>query len=164
MILWLTGLSGSGKTTIAKAIQKEINDDSKLICIDGDVLRQMFLPLGFTKQDRTANLCRTVTLVKILSQSYEYIVCSFISPYADIRNFIEIETGCKMVWVKCSIEECIKRDPKGLYGKAITGEIPNFTGISDPYEEPENPDLILDTEHESVEECVKKALKLLKGN
>lgn len=162
MIIWLFGLSGSGKTTIAKALQKKLESESiGTACLDGDVIREMFLPLGFSKEARRKNLLRATLLAKTLNSSFQLIICSFITPYNEIRNFIK-KAGVKLVYVKCPLEECINRDPKGLYARAITGEIKNFTGISDPFEEPESVDLEVNTSLLSVDDCVDKIIERFK--
>jgi len=160
-VIWMTGLSASGKTTIAKALQKDLGESC--INLDGDVIRNMFYPIGFSKKERDTNVGRAAYLVKILSPFFETIICSFISPYEETRQAVQKKVeDVKIVYVKCSIDECKRRDPKGLYAKAITGEIPHFTGISDPYEEPRFPDLMIHTDTMSVDECVKKVKELLK--
>ena len=162
-VIWLTGLSGSGKTTIAKALQKELGEDC--ISIDGDNVRKMFPPIGFSKEDRDTNVGRAAYLAKILWPFFDVIICSFISPYEVTRKMVKEKVkDIKIVYVKCHIEECIKRDPKGLYAKALIGEIENFTGISDPYEEPKNADLVVETDKLSLEECVKSIKEMLKSD
>ena len=155
--IWLTGLSGSGKTTIAKAIERElVSLGIKCERLDGDVLREgLCNDLGFSKEDRAINIGRSMFVAKLLARNNVAVIASFISPYKEIRekgkkeihNFVE-------VYVKCPIEECEKRDPKGLYKKARTGKIDQFTGIDDPYEEPSEPDLILRTDETPIERCV----------
>ena len=169
-IIWLTGLSGSGKTTIAKALMEDLSSKGIIIYnIDGDVMRSMFPALGFTKHDRERNLKRAASLIRLLAPYYDCIIASFISPYKKIRQtikniIIEDKPSDQFLtaYVKCSLAGCEKRDPKGLYKKARAGEIKRFTGISDPYEKPVKPDLVLDTEALTVEKCVKKIIKEMK--
>jgi bifunctional enzyme CysN/CysC len=159
-IIWMTGLSGSGKSTIAKEIEKKLFlKNYNVFVLDGDNLRAgINRGLGFTTEDRTENIRRTAEVARLLSQAGFIVIVSLISPYIserkkarDIRPEI-----FKEIFIKASIDECKKRDVKGLYSKAISGEIENFTGISSPYEDPKNPDLILNTEKESIEESVNK--------
>ena len=159
-IIWMTGLSGSGKSTIAKEIEKKLFLKSyNVFVLDGDNLRMgINRGLGFTTEDRTENIRRTAEVARLLTQAGFIVIVSLISPYIserkkarDIRPEI-----FKEIFIKASIDECKKRDVKGLYSKAISGEIKNFTGISSPYEDPKNPDLILNTEKESIEESVNK--------
>ena len=164
-IIWMTGLSGSGKSTIAKEIEKKLFLKSyNVFVLDGDNLRMgINKGLGFTTEDRTENIRRTAEVARLLSQAGFIVIVSLISPYIserkkarDIRPEI-----FKEIFVKASIDECKKRDVKGLYTKAISGQLENFTGISSPYENPKNPDLILNTEKESIEESVNKLEKFI---
>ncbi|MBS91438.1 MAG: adenylyl-sulfate kinase [Rickettsiales bacterium] len=159
-IIWLTGLSGSGKSTIAKEVERKLFlRDFNVFVLDGDNLRiGLNKGLKFSTEDRTENIRRTAEVAKLFSQAGFIVIVSLISPYKserkkarDIRPEI-----FKEIYVSASIEECTKRDVKGLYAKANKGEIKNFTGITSPYEEPDNPDLILNTEDEQVELSVKK--------
>lgn len=159
--LWFTGLPGSGKTTIAKEILKTI--DAQLL--DGDLFRKnMSKDLGFSREDRRENLRRASLVCKFLNESGTNVIAAFASPRIKMRELIKKNIGSEsflLVYVKCSVEECIRRDPKGLYKKALKGEIPMFTGISAPYEEPKDPDLILNTEKETIKESVNKTLRFL---
>lgn len=161
--VWFTGLSGSGKSTIADLVKKRLDKMGikRVERLDGDILRKTLCKdLGFTKEDRNINIERVIFLSKILTRNDVIVLTSFISPYKKLRNLGRKEIGNFIeVFVKCPIEVCIKRDPKGLYEKALKNEIENFTGISDPYEEPENPDLILNTDKESTEESLEKVLE-----
>ena len=158
-VIWLTGLPGSGKTSIARIVaQKLQNKGLKVEILDGDEVRQWLSPTeGFTREDRERHLRRVAYVAKLLARNGVIVLCSFVSPYRkirkEIRKIIEDE-GITFIeiYVKCSLEECIRRDPKGLYKKALRGEIKYVTGIDDPYEEPENPDLILNSEVRSAEE------------
>jgi adenylylsulfate kinase len=159
-VVWLTGLPGSGKTTIAKALNPKLKDSGfKAELLDGDIVRKELSPeLGFTKQDREMHARRVVYLSKLLSRNGIISVVCLISPYREFRRYARRETNVSNnfyeVYVKCPLETCIRRDPKGLYKKALSGEIKDLTGLQDPYEEPENPEIVVDTERQSLEECV----------
>jgi len=165
VVIWLTGLSGAGKTTIARALQPAITSRSLGVeLLDGDVVRKELSPdLGFSKADREAHARRVVYLCKILSRNGVISIVSLISPYREFRAFARDQIGDAFfeVFVKASLEACMKRDPKGLYKKAVAGEIKDMTGLQDPYEEPLNPELVITTETEPVEESVKKILAAL---
>ena len=157
-IIWFTGLSGSGKSTIAKQIEKKLfNKGFNVFILDGDNLRNgLNKDLSFSPSDRMENIRRTAEVANLFSLAGYIVIISLISPYKterqrarDIRPEIFRE-----IFIKASIKECIKRDVKGLYSLALKGKIMNFTGISSPYEEPENPDLILNTENETIEKVV----------
>ena len=170
-VIWLTGMPGSGKTTIAKALYPKLKESGfKAEILDGDVVRKELSPeLGFTKQDREIHARRVVYLCKLLSRNGIISIVSLISPYRDFRRYARSETNMNNnfyeVYVKCSLETCITRDPKGLYKKALSGEIKDLTGLQDPYEEPENPEIIVDTERQTVEECVNVILdRVLQGH
>ncbi len=164
--VWLTGLSGAGKSTIAQALGKELRARGmKVEVLDGDVIRQnLSKGLGFSKEDRDTNVLRVGWVAEILSRNGVAVVCALISPYRETRqkvreripNFVE-------VFVNAPLEEVIRRDPKGLYKKALAGEIQNFTGISDPYEPPENPEVVCNTAEEEVEESVQKVVSYLES-
>ncbi len=165
-VVWLTGLPGSGKTTIARGVVEFLRSKGlKVELLDGDEVRRWLSPeAGFTREDRERHLIRVAYVSKLLARNGVAVVASFVSPYRDvrakIREIIESESIPFIeVYVKCSLEECIRRDPKGLYKKALRGEIKNMTGINDPYEAPENPDVIVDTEKFSVNENVGKVIK-----
>ncbi len=162
--IWFTGLSGSGKTTIAhraEAILREMGKNVEIL--DGDVVRtHLSKGLGFSKEDRDTNIKRIGFVCKILSRNGVVAIAAAISPYKEIRDFNRKEIGDFVeVFVKCSVEECQKRDVKGLYKKAANGEIKNFTGVSDPYEAPLNPEVVLETDKETVEESTEKLLQKL---
>ncbi len=163
--VWFTGLPCCGKTTIAKKVFKILKEKGYNVeHLDGDIVRKdLTRDLGFSKIDRNENLKRVTFVAKLLTRNNVIVLATFVSPYEkrrqkskkEISNFI-------LIYVKCSIETCKKRDVKGMYKKAIAGEIKNFTGVTDPYEEPKNPDLIVDSEKETVDESVLKVLKKLK--
>jgi adenylylsulfate kinase len=165
-VVWLTGLSGSGKTTIARQLYprlKEVGVNVEML--DGDVVRRELSPeLGFTKQDRETHAKRVVYLCKLLSRNGVASIVSLISPYREFRKYARTEIGTFVeIYVKCSLETCIQRDPKGLYKKALAGEIKDLTGLQDPYEEPIKPELVIETESERVEESVEKIMQTLRN-
>jgi adenylyl-sulfate kinase len=166
-VLWFTGLSGSGKTTLAKPIEKELKRRGlRAERLDGDIVRHSLTrDLGFTKEDRDKNIERITFVAKLLSRNGVAVMCSFISPYRAVRQKVREETtNFVEVYVQVPLEEAINRDVKGLYQKAISGEIPNFTGISDPYEEPVDPEIRVPTHLESVEESVQRILTYLEAH
>jgi adenylylsulfate kinase len=170
-VIWLTGLPGSGKTTIAKALHPKLKKlGFKVELLDGDIVRKELSPeLGFTKQDREMHARRVVYLSKLLSRNGIISIVCLISPYREFRRYARSETNINdnfyEVYVKCSLETCIRRDPKGLYKKALSGEIKDLTGLQDPYEEPENPEIIADTERQTLEESVNVILdRILQPN
>lgn len=165
-VLWFTGLSGSGKSTVAVALEKALINRGKLTYrLDGDNVRHgLNSDLGFTDEDRDENIRRIAEVSKLFKDAGVITLVSFISPFRSLRDFAKNIVGpdsFSEIYVKCSVEECKKRDPKGLYKKAVAGEIKNFTGISSAYEEPENPRLVIDTTNISVEEAVEQLLKAL---
>jgi adenylylsulfate kinase len=163
--LWFTGLSGSGKSTITTHLVKELRKrGSKLEVLDGDVVREnLSKGLGFSKEDRDTNIRRIAFVANLLSRNEVPVITAAISPYREIRDEARQMMGDRFVeaYVKASVEVCEERDVKGLYAKARSGEIKEFTGVSDPYEPPENPELVLDTEHQSAEESAQQILGYL---
>lgn len=160
----MTGLSGAGKTTIAKIVEAELKRRGvKVERLDGDVVRQSLTrDLGFSKEDRDKNIERVMFVAKLLSRNGIGVIASFISPYRAVRDMVRRETTNFIeVFVNAPLEVCIERDVKGMYQKALAGEIPNFTGISDPYEPPLNPEIILNTHLETPEESAAKVLAYL---
>ena len=159
LVVWLTGLPGSGKTTIGRIVLDELRGMGyRVELLDGDWVRATInVEAGFTREERRKHLLRVAWIARLLARNDVMVICSFVSPYRDVRKkvreIIEEEAGFSEVYVKCSLEEAIRRDPKGLYRKALRGEIKNFTGVSDPYEEPMKPDLTIDTEKTSIEEA-----------
>lgn len=163
-ILWFTGLSGSGKTTITKALEPELKARGcKVEILDGDVVRtNLSKGLGFSQEDRNTNIRRIGFVAHLLSRNGVVAMTAAISPYRAIRDEIRaMEPNFVEVYITAPLEVCEGRDVKGLYAKARAGEIKGFTGIDDPYEEPVNPEIICYTERESVEESVKKVLTKL---
>ncbi len=162
-VLWFTGLSGSGKSTIASQLQKRLFDKGyNVFVLDGDSIRKgLNRDLGFSPEDRSENIRRVAEVAALFAQSGTIVITSFISPYREDRRKARAVAPdfFHNVYVKASVEACEKRDVKGLYKKARAGEIKDFTGISAPYEEPENPDIVLDTEAQSVSACVDDMVK-----
>jgi adenylyl-sulfate kinase len=163
--LWFTGLSGAGKTTISRLLEGHLRErGSKLEILDGDVVREnLSKGLGFSKEDRDTNIRRIAFVADLLSRNGVPVITAAISPYAEIRGEARELMGERFVevYVKASVDTCAERDVKGLYAKAFAGEIKEFTGVSDPYEVPENPDFVCDTENESPEESAEKLLAYL---
>ena len=165
--LWFTGLSGSGKTTIADLVAPELERSGRLVeKLDGDIVRtHLSYGLGFSKDDRDANVARIGWVASRLTRAGVAVIVSAISPYAEARAkaraFVEPYGPFIEIHVATPIEECERRDVKGLYAKARAGEIPEFTGISDPYEEPSSPELRLDTTQLKPEESVRLILAKL---
>ena len=154
-VLWMTGLSGAGKTTIALEMLEQLKDRNlKLERLDGDVVRESLTKdLGFTAEDRRKNIERVTFVAKLLSRNEVGCICSFISPYQSVRDHVrENTTNFLEVFIDAPLEVVIDRDVKGLYEKALAGEIPNFTGISDPFEAPEKPDIHVHTDQQTVAE------------
>ena len=163
--LWFTGLSGSGKSTITTHLVKELRKRSvKLEVLDGDVVREnLSKGLGFSKEDRDTNIRRIAFVANLLSRNEVPVITAAISPYKEIRNEARELMGDRFVeaYVKASVETCEQRDVKGLYAKARSGEIKEFTGVSDPYEPPEDPELVIETEQQSPEQSALQILAYL---
>jgi len=167
IVVWFTGLSGAGKTTVADELDKILREKGvRVQRLDGDIVRQSLTKdLGFSKEDRDTNIERVAFVAKLLSDHGVIVLSTFISPYKRHRELIrEMAENFAEVFVNASLEVCEERDVKGLYKKARAGEIANFTGINDPYEAPENPDLVLNTGDEGIEESVAKVLDYLSAN
>ena len=160
-VLWFTGLSGSGKSTIAVRVQQELERQGiEVEYIDGDALRSVFPNTGYTRGEREEHLRRTGYMASRLAAHGVTVVASFVSPYRESRDFIRtLCPGFVEIYVATPLEECERRDPKGLYARARRGEIRNFTGIDDPYEPPQHAELTLDTRALSVDQCVAKVLE-----
>ena len=163
--IWFTGLPCCGKTTIADQVALLLKNKKYTVeQLDGDIIRQgVTRDLGFSKEDRDENIKRVTSIAKTLTQNNVIVLASFVSPYRtqrknarkEIKKFIEI-------YVRCPVKICIQRDVKGMYKKALEWKITHFTGVDNPYEEPEHPELILDTDKETVEESVRKVLNKIK--
>ena len=161
-VVWMTGLPGSGKTTIARWLEDYYRKQEKKVeVLDGDEVRKTLSPgLGFTEEERTAHNKRVIHMAKVLSRNDVVVLVSLISPYRKVRDFARSELPKFMeVHVNCPLEVCMERDPKGLYAKAKTGEIKRMTGLSDTYEPPEKPELVLETHKESLEESARKIIQ-----
>ena len=166
-VLWFTGLSGSGKSTVANAVAKRLfQDEINNYVLDGDNIRfGINKDLGFSDEDRKENIRRIGEVSKLFVDSGQVVLTAFISPFREDRGVVREllqEDEFIEVYIKCSLDACESRDPKGLYEKARQGIIKNFTGISSPYEEPLNPEIVVDTENNSVEECVEQIVQFLK--
>jgi adenylylsulfate kinase len=166
-ILWLTGLSGSGKSTIANAAARELFEQGyQVIVLDGDNIRHgLNKDLGFSDEDRKENIRRIGEVAKLFVQQGTIVITAFISPFREDRDQVRqlVEAGeFNEVYIKCDLDICEQRDPKGLYKKARNGEIPFFTGIDSPYEEPEAPELVLDSGQYDREECKNQLIEFVK--
>jgi adenylylsulfate kinase len=166
--IWLTGLSGAGKSAIAQRLAQELERiGRKTDILDGDAVRtHLSKGLGFSREDRDTNIARIAFVCSLLVRHGAAVVSAAISPFAQARNDAraQIGEGFIEVYVHCSLDELVRRDVKGLYAKALRGEIANFTGVSDPYESPENPEIVVDTETQSLEESVAIILAYLEKN
>jgi len=164
MTLWITGLPCSGKTTLAKRIKEELDNRSyRTIHLDGDDVRgKLNADLGFSAEDRKENLRRVAHIAKLFNENGNFVIASFVSPSNQLRQMVAgIIGNFKLVYARCSLETCEKRDVKGMYKKARSGEIQEFTGVSAPFEEPDNGRIVVDTDN-NLECCVKQILKEMK--
>ncbi|MBK7994701.1 MAG: adenylyl-sulfate kinase [Blastocatellia bacterium] len=162
--LWFTGLSGAGKTTLAHIVETELRHRGlKVEILDGDVVRtNLSKGLGFSKEDRDTNIRRIGFVCHLLSRNGVAAISAAISPYREIRDEVRKMIGDFVeVYVHCPLEVCAQRDVKGLYAKAMAGQIPGFTGVSDPYEAPLNPEVMVDSSKETPEESAKKIIHKL---
>ncbi len=163
--VWFTGLPCSGKSAVADRVAEILRAHHlKVERLDGDVVRQSLCrDLGFSREDRNENIRRVTFVAKLLTRNGVAVLTSFISPYREMREQARREIGDFIeVYVKCPLEVCMQRDVKGMYQKALRGEIKEFTGISDPYEEPLNPELVLETDRETLEESARRVIEYLK--
>jgi len=164
-VIWFTGLPGSGKTTLGNALAKALREKGTTVeRLDGDVIRDIFPGTGFSPEDRDRHIRRVGYLAGRLEDHGVTVVASFISPYKDSRRFARSQ--CRRfieVYLSTPLDVCEKRDPNGLYTRARKGEIPHFTGVDDPYETPENPEIRIDTSDMEVSECVSLVLSYLEN-
>ena len=165
LTIWLTGLSGSGKSTIAKIVEKQLIERKINACIiDGDNLRHgLCSDLGFSPEDRSENIRRASEVARLMNDAGMVVIAAFISPYKRDREQAAciIGTCFREVFIDADIETCKQRDPKGLYAKAITGEITGFTGIDSPYEKPERPYININTENQTAMEAALKIIEII---
>ncbi|MCF6404491.1 adenylyl-sulfate kinase [Chitinophaga filiformis] len=168
-IIQFTGLSGTGKTTLSGALLEWGNlHGIKIKLIDGDIYRQTLCKdLGFSKADRLENISRLGAYAAAIAADYDYVFIAAINPYEEGRNNLKVRYSAALIWLKCSLQALIQRDPKGLYRKALLPDshpekIHNLTGLNDTFEEPLHPDLILDTGSLSVEDCLTTTITFLK--
>lgn len=176
LVIWLTGYSGSGKSTIASALEARLVQDfnAHTYLLDGDNIRTgLNAGLGFSEDDRKENIRRIGEVAKLMVDAGLVVITAFISPFRSDRDQVrKLFHGGEFweVFVSCPLEICMERDPKGLYSKAVAGQIKDFTGITSPYEEPENPELVVRTDQNSVGECVDQIIlrmmekKIIFGN
>ena len=162
--LWLTGLSGAGKTTVAEIVEGELRERGRRVeVLDGDIVRtNLSKGLGFSREDRNINILRIGFVANLLTRNGVAVIVSAISPYKEARDQVRRRIiDFVEVFVSCPVEVCAQRDVKGLYEKAFAGEIENFTGVSDPYEPPAAPDLVLKTDEEEPRESARKVIEKL---
>lgn len=160
-VLWFTGLSGAGKSTLAEALAPELRARGVPVeVLDGDEVRtNLSKGLGFSKEDRDTNILRIGYVAKLLARNGVCVITAAISPYAEIRGQVRASVDTFVeVHADCSLDALVERDPKGLYKKALAGEIKNFTGVSDPYEAPQSPEVRVDTGTQSIEESLANIL------
>ena len=168
LVVWLTGLSGAGKSTLARSVSEKLSKAGQRVeTLDGDEVREnLSRGLGFSKEDRDTNVRRIGFVARLLARNAVVVLVAAISPYRqsrdDVRRSIEND-GVRFIeaFVRCPIDKLVERDVKGLYEKALAGEIANFTGISDPYEDPLLPDIVIDSSVESIEQSAAKILSLI---
>ncbi|ROR32901.1 adenylyl-sulfate kinase [Inmirania thermothiophila] len=167
MLLWFTGLSGAGKSTLAHALEEALHQEGcRTFVLDGDNVRHgLCADLGFSPEDRHENIRRIGEMAKLFIEAGVITLTAFISPFRRDRARVRELVGEDFIeiYVRCPLEVCERRDVKGLYRRARAGEIPEFTGISSPYEEPEDPEIVVDTAERTVEECVEELLAYLRG-
>jgi adenylylsulfate kinase len=166
LTLWMTGLPSAGKSTLARALVRiMMARGTKVFVLDGDEVRERLSKgLGFSKEDRDENILRIAYVARLLTEAGAFVVVAAISPYRAVRDKARAEIGRFVeVYVNCPVEECIKRDVKGLYRKALDGKIAHMTGISDPYEAPLHPELVLETSRETLDASAGHILSYLES-
>lgn len=165
-VLWFTGLSGSGKSTISEKVYAILKENGyEVEHLDGDAVREVFPKTGFSREERNSHIKKVGFVASLLQKHGVFVVASFISPYRGTRDFVRNLCGdFTEVYISTPLEECERRDVKGLYARARSGEVKNFTGISDPYEEPENPELEIDTTEITPEEAVDRVFEYLENS
>jgi adenylylsulfate kinase len=163
-VLWFTGLSGSGKTTTAKAVAARLLEQGRLVeVLDGDELRETICKgLGFSREERFENIKRIAYVAKLLSRNGVDVLVSAITPYNEMREYTRLAIPSYVeIYVRCPLAECERRDVKGLYAKARNGDLKHFTGVTDPYEEPAQPDITICTASSSIQESCSSIMKWL---
>ncbi len=169
-VLWITGLPASGKTTLARELKRRLSDMGRRVeLLDGDEVRRWLSPeAGFTKEDRERHLRRVAYVSRLLARNGVVVIASFVSPYRkirdEVRKIVEEDVPFIEIYVRCPLEVAMERDPKGLYKRALVGEIKNFTGIDDPFEEPENPEVVVDSSAMNVDEEVERVMSELRSH
>ncbi len=168
-ILWFTGLSGAGKSTLANAVEQQLRGERSLEILDGDEVRtHLSKGLGFSREDRDVNVHRIGYVARTLAKHGVGVITAAISPYAETRRQVRElaeQRGIAFleVFASSSLAALAARDPKGLYKRALAGEVPNFTGVSDPYESPESPDVRVETDRETIEQSTAKIIAVLRS-
>lgn len=164
-VLWFTGLSGSGKSTISERLYEIMKEEGlEVEHLDGDAIRDIFPKTGFSREERNAHIKRVGYLASRLQAHNVFVIGSFVSPYKEAREFVRnLCEDFTEIYISTPFEECERRDVKGLYAKARAGEIKNFTGLDDPYEAPENPELEIDTTNLTLDEAVQRVIDYLDG-
>jgi adenylylsulfate kinase len=166
-VVWLEGLSGSGKTTLSREVGSQLRAAGwKVEVLDGDEMRRMFSPeLGFSRKDREFHARRVSYVARMLARAGVAVLVAMITPYETSRQAARSEVSARFaeVWLKCPIEVCQQRDPKGIYKRTQEGGVARMTGVDDPFEEPLNPDLVVDTSTASVSECAQRILSCLRS-
>jgi len=163
--IWFTGLPCSGKSTIADTVAEELRKGMPNVeRLDADIIRKhLWRELGYSKEDRDENIRRATYLAQLLTKNGVAVVTSFISPYLELREYARQEIGDFVeVYVKCPVEVCMQRDTRGMYKKALAGDIQNFTGVSDPYEEPLHPEVLIESDKEPLAQSVGRVMAKLK--
>ena len=165
-VLWFTGLSGSGKSTISEKLYNIMKERGlEVEHLDGDAIRDIFPKMGFSREERNAHIKRVGYLASRLQAHKVFVIGSFVSPYKEARDFVRnLCDDFTEIYISTPFEECERRDVKGLYAKARAGEIKNFTGLDDPYEAPENPELEIDTTNITLDEAVERVIQYLDEN